>query len=79
MTCRVLADGKGVTIIACSRGVKKSCSTPGCRNYAQVLCDFFIMSKGEVATCDRPVCSRCAKHTEEGKDYCRAHAKIVIP
>lgn len=70
----IVVDGK-VVGIACARGRAVRCSTAGCTNSADLLCDWPVTRKGRVGTCDRRVCSRCALARAPGVDYCAAHAR----
>jgi len=73
------ATGKPMGI-ACGRSPFKACSTPGCRNHADKLCDYPVTRKnGKAGTCDRPMCSRCAKNVGPDRDYCGVHARAPEP
>ncbi len=60
-----------VTAIVCGarrrRTPCRSCGAPD----ATLLCDFPV---GPGATCDAPICWRCAMHAGADLDYCPTHA-----
>jgi len=70
------ADGRAIGI-ACGRAPHRNCSTPGCGRHADKLCDYPVTRAGKAATCDRPVCGRCATRVGPDKDYCGPHAKAA--
>lgn len=73
MTCKVIRDENGGTVIVCSRTSMQMC---GCGNKATLLCDFELKGPKFGRTCDRPLCVKCS--TKIGsKDLCPAHSRIV--
>jgi hypothetical protein len=75
MTCKVIIARKEVTVIACSRGHTKHCVK--CGRSAGLLCDFPLTGVKKGTTCDRPICSGCAKRVGPSRDYCPAHASLA--
>lgn len=70
----IVVDGQ-VVGIACGRSPRRNCSTPGCRSAATIQCDYSVVRKGKVGTCDRWCCRSCAKNVGPNRDYCGAHAR----
>lgn len=72
MGCTRLDLGSGHVAIICSRGRKPraTCAFCGAKG-AGLLCDFQIGAK---KTCDRAMCSRCAKHVGPDRDLSPPHA-----
>ena len=53
MPCRPFDLGNGVTGFACTRGAQRTyCSSPGCTNYSEKLCDYPVTRAGVKGTCD---------------------------
>ena len=77
MTCHHLDLGKGMTAIVCTpRQRRKRCSSPGCTNWGELLCDFPVVREGKEGTCDKAMCRRCAKSVGPDRDFCRPHSKV---
>ena len=78
MACRPFNLGNGVTGIICTRGGRRSyCSSPGCTNYSEKLCDYPVTRAGVQGTCDAKLCMRHATHVGPDRDYCPPHAKLA--
>jgi hypothetical protein len=74
--CRTVIDGNGRELaIACSRGERHRCSTPGCQNDGTKQCDFPVKRNGKPGTCDRYICQKCAMRVGPDLDYCGPHAR----
>lgn len=80
MPCRTFKHGvaQPVTVIACSRGTRQRCQTPGCTGDSVALCDFELGGEKKGQTCDRRMCSRCRNQRGPNVDYCAAHSKVVV-
>lgn len=63
--------------IACSRGARDRCSTPGCGKDAVALCDWPLTGAKVGKTCDKKLCEGCRVRVGSDKDYCRAHAELA--
>lgn len=76
MNCRTVTDQAGnVVAIACGRGQRRKCSTPGCRGEGTRQCDYPV-KRGEAAgTCDRYLCAACAVRVGPDRDHCPVHAR----
>lgn len=69
-------------VIVCSRGrATKRCAF--CADRAGLLCDGPTAGGGKSATCDKPICRRCATHVGPERDLCpdcvRADRQLVLP
>lgn len=63
----------GTVAIVCgshSRGCKY------CGQRWEKLCDYPVIRKGKPATCDIPMCGKCAVNVGRDKDYCRPHYNL---
>lgn len=68
-------DGGDVIFgFVCGRGRVRRCST--CGRPSTKLCDWPLTGK-PAKTCDRPICTNCARHIEPDTDYCPAHARLL--
>jgi len=63
----------GHVAILCTRG-RRTTRCKYCGQPSTKLCDFKVARK---ATCDTPLCDRCATSGGSNIDYCRPHAKLV--
>ena len=79
MTCRTVAAGPGFTAIVCGgRGIRKSCSRPGCTNWSEFECDYPVTRKGKAGTCDAKLCAGCrVRQPVDGIDFCAAHDRFA--
>lgn len=76
--CRTVFDSSGrVMAIACSRGQRRSCSTPGCGRDGTQQCDFPVKRNGRTGTCDRYICPKCATRVGPDRDYCPPHQRTA--
>ena len=62
----------GGRAFVCVRGPHRNKVCSVCRGPGDKLCDFPL---GGGKTCDKPLCSRCAVHTEPDTDVCPSHPK----
>jgi hypothetical protein len=77
MTCRIVNHGGGLVSIVCMRGDQtKPCHY--CGRPSEKLCDYPLRGPKAGKTCDILMCSRCATHDPPDKDYCKAHAPMVM-
>jgi len=83
MPCQPVDMGKLGTAIVCTRGRQskpKPCQEPGCTKPHTHLCDFPVVRKRNVGTCDRRICeghaSRIEADGDDTVDYCPAHAQL---
>ena len=68
MVCTPIKLEGGMTaIVCCGRGRKRRCA---CERPATLLCDWKV---GKGKTCDRPICTGCAKEVAHDKHLCREH------
>jgi len=65
----------GGTAIICGRDRLKACAV--CGLPSAKLCDFPLTGVKAGKTCDRPVCEKCAVHSEPDTDYCPTHARMI--
>jgi hypothetical protein len=78
MPCTPFKLGDGTTGIVCTRGGRRSyCSSPGCTNYSEKLCDYPVTHAGVAGTCDAKLCGKHAVHVGHDRDYCGPHAKLA--
>jgi hypothetical protein len=77
VTCRVIDLGNGHAAIACSRGHRKRCATPGCTGYVAKLCDYPVTRGGKQTTCDRGMCPTCAHNVGPDRDFCGPHRALL--
>lgn len=77
MVCRVIRGDDGSIIIACSRGERARVCEDCKSREATIRCDFELRGALKGRTCDRSLCSRCAKKVGEDKHLCRAHARMT--
>ena len=78
MNCERIAIPGGGFAIVCGvrRGRRTSCVH--CGQPATLLCDGPpAAALAPHATCDRPLCRRCAIHVPPDHDYCRAHRQAA--
>jgi hypothetical protein len=74
--CEPLIDAEGRVIGHVQRdGARLPCSTPGCRGFGSVLCDYPIIRGGKAGTCDRRCCRTCAVKVGPNRDHCGVHAR----
>jgi hypothetical protein len=77
MPCIPVDLGNGAFAIVCLRGERtKPCHY--CGRPSEKLCDYPLRGPKAGKTCDILMCSRCATHDPPDKDYCKAHAPIVM-
>lgn len=77
MACRdIQLPGGGTAIVCGPRTRTKTCVVCG-RRQSSKLCDFPLRGAKAGKTCDRPLCERCAVHSEPDTDYCPTHAHMV--
>lgn len=62
--------------IACTRGLREKCGTPGCGGTSVALCDWLLGGAKKGKTCDRKLCPSCRVNVGPNKDYCRPHAEM---
>lgn len=69
-------DHPPVTVFVCSRGRQRArCSSPGCYEPHEQLCDWPVTRKGVAGTCDAKLCRTHAYHYGADTDYCGPHAR----
>jgi len=77
MPCRTVRDDNGQAIgIACGRGTRSLCDTPGCGRPCVALCDFPLDGEKKGKTCDRKMCVKCRNPIAYEVDYCGPHKRI---
>jgi hypothetical protein len=77
VSCKVLTDGQGVTVITCSRGrTRARCQTTGCTGESVALCDYPVKVYGRSTTCDRRMCKSCRHPQRPNIDYCPVHHRF---
>jgi len=62
---------------ACYRESRPRCATVGCGGVGSKLCDFPVKRRGRDTTCNRRMCSRCAKSIGGDQDFCPPHARAA--
>lgn len=72
MPCRYYRsdDGQVTGIICSSRRRSRACSV--CKRPSDRLCDY-PDTKHKSGTCDKPLCSECARHVGPDRDHCPSH------
>ena len=75
MTCETVDLGNGQLAMVCGgRGRRHNCEF--CSRYATKQCDFPVLRKGKMVTCDAWMCDRCAVKQEplgSDIDFCPPH------
>lgn len=75
MPCTKVVFPGGIGI-ACTRGLREKCGTPGCGGTSVALCDWPLGGAKKGKTCDRKLCPSCRVNVGPNKDYCRPHAEM---
>jgi hypothetical protein len=73
MPCSHIAIPGGGHAIICGPRHTKRCRV--CGGISTKLCDYEVRPG---KTCDAPLCSGCAVHTEPNLDYCPSHPRKEI-
>jgi hypothetical protein len=74
MSCRVIAAGPSVMVIACDRGRDRPrCQSTGCTGISVALCDYPLSGRHAGKTCDRRMCAGCRRPQGPDVDYCQPH------
>lgn len=77
MPCKLINIPGGGMAIACSRGRRESCSSPGCNHEVVALCDYPLTGARMGDACSRPLCDR--HRVAFGKlDYCLTHGSLAV-
>lgn len=77
MPCKLINLPGGGMTIACSRGRRESCSSPGCNHEVVALCDYPLAGARMGDTCSRPLCDR--HRVAYGRfDYCLTHGALAV-
>jgi len=76
MSCTPFSLPGGGSGIICTRGRRKTKPCDSCGNSSSRLCDYPVTRNGKRETCDRELCSSCARPGPQDTDFCPAHWRI---
>ena len=74
MACRAIKIGDSTAVVCGRRAQQMRCKY--CRRERERLCDYQVTRNGRAATCNAPMCAKCAINVGPNKDYCRPHFNI---